>query len=118
MFILTKVALVILAGIYAMRVSNEVFNPSAITPLWFVALFAFVMCLVLFYRPPVERGAWQYTTIALCLIGVAANAMLYFAPDAAHGTPTNLSFSAVSVVGWSIVALSSALLTFAEPASA
>jgi hypothetical protein len=114
MFVLTKIALVILAGVYAMRVSNTIFNPSPITPLWFVALFAFVMCLVFFYRPPVVRGTWQYTAIALCLVGVAANAMLFFAPDAAHGTPTNLTFSAVSVVGWGIVALSSALLTFAE----
>jgi hypothetical protein len=114
MYIITKVALVILAGIYAMRASSIVFVREPLTPLWFVALFAFAMTLVLFYRTPTVPGVWQYTVIGLCLIGVAANTMLYFAPDAAHSSPTNLAFSAVSIVGWGIVALSSFLLTFAK----
>jgi xanthine/uracil permease len=114
MLVITKAVLVILAGIYAMRASSIVFPPSSFSPLWFVALFAFVMSLVLFYRPPTVQGWWQYTVIGLCLIGVAANAMLFLAPDAEHSDPTNMAFSAVSIVGWGIVCLSSILLTFAK----
>jgi hypothetical protein len=114
MYVITKIALVILSGVYAMRASNIVFNREPMTPLWFVALFAFVMTLVLFHRSPTVPGLWQYTVVGLCLFGVVANAALFFAPDAAHNTPTNLAFSAVSVVGWAIVALSSFLLNFAK----
>lgn len=117
MFVITKTALVILAGIYAMRASSILFHPSPLTPLMLVALFAFIMSVVLFYRPPTTQGWWQYSIIGLCLIGVAANTMLFIAPDAEHGDPTNLTFSAISVAGWGIVALSSVLLTFAKPAS-
>jgi hypothetical protein len=116
MIVITKIALVILAGIYAMRASSIVFLPTALTPLWFVALFAFVMALVLFYRPPIVQGWWQYTVIGLCLVGMAANAMLYLAPDAEHADSTNMAFSAASVVGWGIVCLSSILLSFASTA--
>jgi hypothetical protein len=116
MFVITKAALVVLAGIYAMRSSSILFHPTALTPLWFVALFAFIMTLILFYRPPTVPGWWQYTVIGLCLVGVVANAMLYLAPDAEHSDPTNMAFSAFSVVGWGIVCLSSILLTFAKTA--
>ncbi len=113
MFVVTKAALVILAGVYAMRASSIIFTRGEFTPLWFVALFAFVMSVVLFYRMPTVQGWWQYAVIGLCLVGVAANAMLFLAPDAEHGDMTNLTFSTVSVVGWRIVALSLFLLTFA-----
>jgi hypothetical protein len=116
MIIITKATLVILAGIYAMRASSILFQPAAFTPLWFVALFAFVMTLILFYRPPTVPGWWQYTVIALCLVGVAANAMLYLAPDAEHGDPTNMTFSAASVIGWGIMCLSSAMLSVSSAA--
>ena len=114
MFVITKSAIVILAGIYAMRSAGIVFRDDAFTPLWFAALFAFILLIILFYRPPTVQGAWQYTVIILSLVGVAANAMLYFKPDAAHADPTNLAFSALSIAGWGIVALSSILLTFAS----
>jgi peptidoglycan/LPS O-acetylase OafA/YrhL len=115
MVIATKAALVVLAGIYAMRASDVIFARAAFTPLWFVALFAFGMSLVLFYRPPTVQGWWQYSVIGLCLVGVAANALLFFAPDTDHSNPTDLAFSAVSVLGWSIVGVSSFLLVFAAP---
>lgn len=115
MFVITKAALVILAGIYAMRASSVLFHPSPLTPLMLVALFAFIMSVVLFYRPPTVQGWWQYSVIALCVVGVGANVMLFVAPDAEHNDPTNLTFSAISVIGWGIVALSSVLLTFAKP---
>jgi hypothetical protein len=114
MLVVTKIALVILAGIYAMRASNALFDPADLQPLTFVAAFAFVISIVVFYRPPTVQGWWQYTVVGWSLIGVAANAILYIAPDASHSTPTNLAFSAVSVVGWAIVALSAVLLTFAQ----
>jgi xanthine/uracil permease len=116
MFVVTKAAIIILAGIYAMRTSSILFRDESFSPLWFVALFAFVMSLVLFYRPPSVQGWWQYTVIGLCLVGIAANAMLYLAPDAEHNDPVNLAFSALSVIGWGIVALSSILLTFGAAA--
>jgi hypothetical protein len=112
LMIATKVALVILAGVYARRASNTLFHPQPFTPLWGVALFAFVMSMIMFYNPPTARGVWLYTAVGLCLVGVAANTMLYFAPDAAHATPTNLTFSAVSIVGWAVVAIGFAARLF------
>jgi hypothetical protein len=118
MYIIVKIALVMLAGIYAMRTSNALFHPAALSPMWFVAAFAFVMSLVLFHRPPIVQGWWQYSVIGLCAFGVVANGILFFAPDAAHSDPINLAFSAASIIGWALVAASSLLLTFAPPASA
>lgn len=115
--IIPKAALVILAGVYAMRFSNQFFNPAKLQPLWFAAVLAFIMSLVLFYRPPTVQGWWQYTATGLCLVGVAANTILFFAPDAAHNTPTNLAFSAVSMVGWAIVAAACFFLVFAPRVS-
>jgi hypothetical protein len=103
--ILTKTSLVVLAGVYAMRASNILFHPQPFQPLMGVALFAFIMSVILFHNPPTTAGWWLYLATALCLVGVAANAMLFFAPEAAHGTPTNLAFSAVSIIGWAVVAL-------------
>jgi hypothetical protein len=117
MIVITKIALVILAGVYAMRGTNVLFHPSSFQPLSIVAIFAFMMSIILFQRPPTVQGWWQYTAIILCLVGMGANAMLFFAPDASHSSPTNLTFSAVSIVGWAIVGLSSALLTFAQRGS-
>jgi xanthine/uracil permease len=72
------------------------------------------MALVLFHRPPMVQGWWQYTVIGLCLTGVAANAMLFVAPDAEHGDPTNMMFSVFSVAGWGIMCFSSILLSFSS----
>lgn len=116
MHVITKSVIVILAGIYAMRITSIMFRPDEISPLWFAALTAFVLLIVVFYRPPVVPGGWQFAVIGLSLVALAANAMLYFKPDAEHADPTNLTFSALSIVGWGIVALSSILLTFADPA--
>jgi hypothetical protein len=41
MSVITKAALVVLAGIYAMRVSSIMLQPAALTPLWFVACSPF-----------------------------------------------------------------------------
>jgi hypothetical protein len=110
MFILTKIALVILAGVYAMRVSNWFFHAQPFQPLWLLALFAFVMSVVLFYRPPAVQGWWQYTVVGLCLLGTVVNALLFFKPDAAHSDPTNMAFSAASIAGWAIVGFYNARL--------
>jgi hypothetical protein len=100
LIVVSKTVLVILAGVYAMRATGVIFHPQPFQPLMGVALFAFIMSVVLFQNPPTSPGWWLYTVIALCLFGVAANTMLFFAPDAAHSAPTNLAFSAVSMVGW------------------
>ncbi len=104
LYIATRISLVILAGVYAMRSSSVLFHPQSFQPLTGVAIFAFLMTLVYFNRPPTAPDWWLYTSIGLCLIGVAANTMLYLAPDESHGTPTNLAFSLVSIVGWAVVA--------------
>jgi hypothetical protein len=113
--IITKSALVVLAGVYAMRATGVIFHPQPLQPLMGVAAFAFVMSVILFQSPPTAPGLWLYTVIALCLFGVAANMMLFFAPDAAHSSPTNLAFSAVSIVGWAIVALANVAVIFNRP---
>ncbi len=100
LMVISKTVLVVLAGVYAMRATGVIFHPQPFQALMGVAIFAFVMSVVLFQNPPTVPGWQLYTVIALCLFGVAANTMLFFAPDAAHDTPTNLAFSAVSMVGW------------------
>jgi hypothetical protein len=118
MLIVTKLALVMLAGIYAMRSTSIFFHPEPFEPLMIVAALAFLLSVFLFYRPPTAPGWWQFTVIGLCVAGVLANGFLYFAPDASHASPTQLAFSACSVAGWLIVALSAALLTMASPSGA
>jgi hypothetical protein len=118
MLIITKVALVILAGIYAMRSFGVFFRPVPFEPLMVAAVLAFVFSIVLFYKAPTTSGWWQYTVIGWCVAAVGANAMLFFAPDASHSSPTQLAFSAVSMVSWAIVGLSAALLTMGPPSAA
>jgi hypothetical protein len=111
MYVITKVTLVILAGVYTMRATNVIFNPTSFNPMSLVALFAFVMSFVLFNRLPTTPGIWAFTVVGLCIFGVFANSMLYFRPDAAHASPTNMTFSAVSIIGWAIVALYAGLVS-------
>ncbi len=103
--VLSKATLVLLAGIYAMRGSSVLFERQRFDPLMIVAVLAFLFSVVLFYRPPTKLGIWLYTTVALCVVGLVANGMLYFKPDASHGDPTNLAFSALSIAGWGILAV-------------
>lgn len=110
MYVVTKIALVVLAGVYAMRASNVLFHPQPFHPLMVVALFAFIMSVILFHNPPTGPGWWLYTVVPLCLVGVVANGILFFAPDAAHNTPTNLAFSAVSIAGWGWLAIAFGML--------
>jgi hypothetical protein len=105
MVIATKVMLVGLAGIYAMRASSVLFRDEAFDPLMIVAVLAFLLSVALFYRLPAGPGPWAYAVIALCIVGVAANIFLLFAPDAAHGTAENMTFSAASVIAWGFVGL-------------
>jgi hypothetical protein len=112
LLILSRTALVILAGVYAMRATGVLFHPQPFQPLMVVAALAFVMSIILFQAPPTVPGWWLYTAIGLCVVGVIANTLLFFMPDAAHNTPTNLAFSAVSMVGWAIVAAANAVILF------
>ena len=103
--ILSKSAIIILAGIYAMRGSSVVFVRQPFQPIMIAAVFAFLLLLTLFYRAPTKPGIWLYSVIALCVVGMATNAMLYFKPDAMHNDPTNLAFSALGTVGWGMLAI-------------
>jgi hypothetical protein len=102
--ILSQVMIVILIGVYAMRATSVLFVRQRFQSLMIVAALVFAFALVLFHRPPTQAGAWLYFVIAVCVVGVAVNALLYFKPDRAHATPTNLAFSAVSCVGWGVLA--------------
>jgi fatty acid desaturase len=102
--ILSQIMIVILIGVYAIRAASVFFVRERFQPLMIVAALAFVFALVLFHLPPTQTGAWLYLVIAACLVGVAVNALLYFKPDQAHSRPTDLAFSAVSCVGWGVLA--------------
>jgi hypothetical protein len=78
MLVITKAAMVLLIGIYAIRASDIVFNPALFHPTMLVAASAFVMSLVIFHRPPTEIGTWLYTVLLLCVIGVTANSLRFF----------------------------------------
>ncbi len=110
LFVVMKATLIILIGIYAMRASSVVFHREPFHPLMLVAALAFAVSLAAFHVPPTAPGAWSAVLALLCMVGVVANALLYARPDEAHGTPTSLTFSAVSVVGWAIVGVYSTLV--------
>jgi hypothetical protein len=105
LLILTQSVLVILVGVYAMRATSVLFVRQAFQPLMILAAIVFVLSLVLFHRPPTASGPWLYFVLACCSAGVIVNALLFFAPDRAHATPTNLAFSLVSGLGWALLAL-------------
>ncbi len=108
---LVQATLVILAGVYAIRGSGAFFG-QPVGPLSFVAMFAFISLLFFFYRPPSGPGAWATFAAVGALVGVIANAALLIAPDAAHATRLNLTFSAVSVIGWGYLTSVYGLLLF------
>jgi hypothetical protein len=99
---ISQAVLVVLAGVYAMRIGADVFE-TGFAPLSLLAAFAFVMCVVFFYRWPAEPGLWLAISMSLCLLGVVVNASLYLFPDPDHSSQTALAFSAVSVLGWGIL---------------
>ncbi len=98
--IISKAVIIMLTGIYAMRGSSIIFVRQPFQPIMIAAVFAFMLLVTLFYRAQAKPGAWLYTVAALCVVGMATNAMLYFKPDAAHNDPVNLAFSAFGMVGW------------------
>jgi hypothetical protein len=95
-----------------MRSTNVLFHPSSFNPMSLVAVFAFVMSFVIFQKMPTGPRLWAYSLVGLCLFGVFANSMLYFKPDALHASSTNMAFSAVSIVGWAIVAIYAGMASF------
>jgi hypothetical protein len=101
--ILSKAAIVMLAGIYALRSSSVIFVRQPFQPLMIAAVFAFLLLLTIFYRAPTKPGMWLYTVVALCAVGALTNAMLYFKPDAMHSDPTNMAFSAFGMAGWGLL---------------
>jgi ABC-type polysaccharide/polyol phosphate export permease len=100
-------SLVVLAGIYAMRASWFLFAKGAISPLTPLAAVVFMLCVVLFHRPP-QSQTWLAVVAAACLVGVAANAALLFSASSAYQNPTNQVFSILSVAGWAILAVAHA----------
>lgn len=104
-------SLVVLAGIYAMRASWFLFAKGPISPLTPLAAIVFVLCILLFHRPP-QSSTWLAVVAIACMIGVAANAALLFSAAAAYQNPTNQAFSVLSVLGWAILAVTHALAWF------
>jgi hypothetical protein len=109
--VLIQSALVILAGVYAIRSASFLFEGQfeLLTP---VAALAFVFSIAVFYRPPATQGIWFYLVLAACLAGFVANTLLLIYPDKEHESTTNLAFSAISIAGWAIVGLSFAWSVF------
>jgi hypothetical protein len=108
---LIQTILVILIGVYAMRTASVIFIREPFDPLMIVAAAAFVFSLCVFHQPPASSGKWSIAVVVLCAIGCVANIFLFLKPDKAHSDPTNMTFSAVSVIGWAIVGLYAALIT-------
>ncbi len=101
---LAKSALVVMAGIYAVRATDWMVG-EPFDPLFLLAAAVFCLTLVLFYRMPRRAGGWLYSVVALCLVGMCVNGLLLFVPDPVHNNQTNATFSAVCIAGWAGVAL-------------
>jgi hypothetical protein len=108
---LTQITLVILIGVYAMRTASVIFIREPFDPLMIVAAAAFVFSILVFHQPPTTSGKWSISIVVLCTIGCVANIFLFLKPDKTHSDPTNMTFSAISVVGWAIVGIYAALIT-------
>lgn len=117
LFFVVQASLVVLAGVYALRASSVFFERGAFEPLAVVAALAFFFSTAVFHHPPIGSGAWAMSVAALCLVGVIANALLYLKPDKSHSDPTNLAFSAISVLGWFVVGAHATWIAFGPPAS-
>jgi FtsH-binding integral membrane protein len=115
-FLLTQAALVLLAGIYAIRATSWIFGADAFEPLFLLATAVLGLIVFLFYRMPRERGAALFVVMALCVAGLSVNALLLFAPSDAHDNPSNAVFSALCMAGWAIVAMTCALTAIRSPA--
>jgi hypothetical protein len=108
MTFLTQTALVLMAGIYAIRASYPLLGHEAFSPLTLVAAMVFLLAVALFHRLRKITGKLLYVVVALCLVGILVNGMLLFAPDGPHASLINTAFSATCVVGWAIVAIAAA----------
>jgi Na+/melibiose symporter-like transporter len=112
MSFLTQTALVLMAGIYAVRATYPLLGGESFSPLTLLAALVFALVVVLFYRLGKSDGKLLYVIVALCLVGMTVNGMLLFAPGGAHANPTNAVFSATCILGWGIVAIAAALKIF------
>jgi hypothetical protein len=101
----TRIALVLMAGIYAMRSTYWIFGGEPFQPLSLLAAAVLALVVVLFYRLPTQRGPALFVVIALSVVGFAVNALLLWVPGAAHNNPTHAAFSVACMAGWAIVAL-------------
>jgi hypothetical protein len=104
--LITRVALVLLAGIYAMRSSDWIFGSNSFEPLILLAAAAFCLTIYLFFRMPQQSGAALYAVLALCAAGVAVNALLLL-DSGSPEDPTDQIFSLTCTAGWAAVALCS-----------
>jgi RsiW-degrading membrane proteinase PrsW (M82 family) len=101
---LTQASLVLMAGIYAIRSTYTTLGGEAFSPLSLLAALVFALVFFLFYRLNRVNGKRLYVVIGLCIVGMAVNGVLLFAPGASHANLTNSMFSATCVLGWGIVA--------------
>jgi hypothetical protein len=107
MNVLTQIALVLMAGIYAVRATYPLLGGEAFSPLTLVAAAVFFLIVALFHRLRKISGRLLYVVTGLCIVGMTVNGVLLFAPGASHANLTNSLFSATCVLGWGIVAASS-----------
>jgi hypothetical protein len=103
MHLLTQTALVLMAGIYAVRTTYP--------------LLVFLITLALFHKLPKANGKILYIVVMLCIGGMVVNGLLLFAPGGAQAGLIKTLFSATCVVGWGVVAVTAALKIYGSKAS-
>jgi hypothetical protein len=112
MIFLTQTALVLMAGIYAVRATYSLLGGEPFSPLSLLAALVFALVVALFHLLSKATGKVLFVIVALCLLGMTVNGLLLFAPGGAPSNPTNAVFSATCVLGWAIVAITAAMKIF------
>jgi hypothetical protein len=112
MYLLTQTALVLMAGMYAVRATYSLLGTEPFTPLAIVAALVFCLVLALFHRLAKASRPWLLVTIVMCLIGLGVNALLLFTPGTGQLRFTNDLFSAICMAAWAWVGVACAIKAF------
>jgi hypothetical protein len=115
--LLTQTALVLMAGIYAVRTTYPLLGGETFSPLTVLAGLVFLLTLALFHKLPKANGKILYIVVMLCIGGMVVNGLLLFAPGGAQAGLIKTLFSATCVVGWGVVAVAAALKIYGSKAS-
>ena len=117
MHLLTQTALVLMAGIYAIRATYPLLGSEPFSPLTVLAGLVFLLTVALFHRLRKANGKVLYVVVMLCLGGMVVNGLLLIAPGGAQAGLIKTLFSATCVVGWGVIAVAAALKICGSKAS-